>query len=55
MKILIIGSKGFIGNHAFEYFKKQNFEVLGCDVVTDYVAKDYIQIDATNSDYHTLF
>ena len=55
MKILIIGSKGFIGFHVFEYFKKQNFEVLGCDVVTDYVSQEYIQIDATNSDYHTIF
>ncbi len=55
MKILIIGCKGFIGFHVFEYFKKQNFEVLGCDVVTDYVSQDYIQIDATNSDYHTIF
>lgn len=55
MKILIIGSKGFIGEHASEYFKKQNFEVLGCDVVTDYVSPNYIQIDATNSDYHSIF
>jgi UDP-glucose 4-epimerase len=55
MKILIIGSKGFIGFHALEYFKNQNFTVLGCDVVTDYVSKDYYQIDATNSDFHALF
>ena len=55
MKILIIGSKGFIGFHAMEYFKKQNFTVIGCDVVTDYTSKDYYQIDATNSDYHALF
>lgn len=55
MKILIIGSKGFIGFHAMEYFKNQNFIVLGCDVVTDYVSKDYYQIDATNSDFHALF
>lgn len=55
MKILIIGSKGFIGQHAFDYFKSLNLEVLGCDVVTDYVNEDYIQIDATNSDYHGLF
>ncbi|MBL0012868.1 MAG: NAD-dependent epimerase/dehydratase [Flavobacterium sp.] len=55
MKILIIGSKGFIGFHAMEYFKNQNFTVLGCDVVTDYVSKDYYQIDATNSDFHSLF
>jgi dTDP-glucose 4,6-dehydratase/UDP-glucose 4-epimerase len=55
MKILIIGSKGFIGCHAMAYFKNQNFSVLGCDVVTDYVNRDYFQIDATNSDFHSLF
>ena len=55
MKILIIGSKGFIGQHAFDYFKALDFEVLGCDVVTDYVSEHYIQIDATNSDYHSIF
>lgn len=55
MKILIIGSKGFIGFHAMEYFNKQNYSVMGCDVVTDYSSKDYYQIDATNSDYHALF
>ena len=55
MKLLVIGSKGFIGLHTMEYFKNQNFNVLGCDVVTDYVSKDYFQIDATNSDFHSLF
>ncbi|WP_298222761.1 NAD(P)-dependent oxidoreductase [Flavobacterium sp.] len=55
MKILIIGSKGFIGQHAFDYFKSLDYQVLGCDVVTDYVSEDYIQIDATNSDYHVIF
>lgn len=55
MKILIIGSKGFIGQHAFDYFKAAGFQVFGCDVVTDYVSEDYIQIDATNSDYHAIF
>lgn len=55
MKILIIGSKGFIGNRVFDYFKSLNFDVLGCDVVTDYVNEDYIQIEATNSDYHSIF
>ena len=37
------------------YFKNQNFSVMGCDVVTDYVSEDYFQIDATNSDFHMLF
>ena len=55
MKLLVIGSKGFIGLHAMAYFKKQHFSVMGCDVVTDYVSDDYFQIDATNSDFHMLF
>jgi len=55
MKILIIGSKGFIGNHMFNYFKKLNYFVVGCDVVTDYVTENYIQIEATNSNYHAIF
>lgn len=55
MKLLIIGSKGFIGLHALNYFKSVGFSVMGCDVVTDYTSSDYFQIDATNSDYHSLF
>lgn len=55
MKILVIGSKGFIGQHALDYFRSKGYEVLGCDVVTDYEDSNYIQIDATNSDYHFIF
>lgn len=55
MKILVIGSKGFIGSHVFSYLEKNNYTVYGCDVVTDYEHKDYIQIDATNSDFHSIF
>jgi dTDP-glucose 4,6-dehydratase/UDP-glucose 4-epimerase len=55
MKILVIGSKGFIGQHALDYFRSKGYDVLGCDVVTDYEDSNYIQIDATNSDYHFIF
>ena len=55
MKILVIGSKGFIGCSVYNFFKQKKHEVFGCDVVTDYVDKNYIQIDATNSDYHHIF
>jgi len=55
MKILVVGSKGFIGSHILNYFKENKFKVLGCDVVTDYESTDYIQIDAMNSDYHFIF
>ena len=55
MTILVIGSKGFIGSHVLNYLKENNYKVYGCDVVTDYEHKDYIQIDATNSDFHFVF
>ena len=55
MKILVIGSKGFIGSHVFDFYKKAGLEVIGCDVVTDYESDNYIQIDATNSDFHSIF
>ena len=55
MKILIIGSKGFIGHHTLKYFRSKGYETLGCDVVTDYEDPDYFQIDATNSDFHFIF
>jgi UDP-glucose 4-epimerase len=55
MKILIIGSKGFIGSYVLHYFKVNHISVLGCDVVTEYDDDDYIQIDATNANYHEVF
>ena len=55
MKIVVIGSKGFLGQYVVEHFANDENYVLRCDVVTDYVAPDYIQIDATNSDYHSIF
>lgn len=55
MKILVIGSKGFIGMNVYNFLKENKYEVLGCDVLTDYNDKSYFQIDATNSDYHHIF
>jgi UDP-glucose 4-epimerase len=56
MNILIIGSKGFIGSHAYNYFSLQKgVECWGCDVVVDYVEPRYILIDSSNSDFHEIF
>jgi dTDP-glucose 4,6-dehydratase/UDP-glucose 4-epimerase len=56
MKILIVGSKGFIGSHAVKYFsQKTDVECWGSDVVTDYTDKKYILIDSTNSDFNVVF
>lgn len=54
MKILIIGSKGFIGSHCFDFFSQQN-EVWGCDVLLDYNSSRYISIDAVDSDFLEIF
>ncbi|MFV0572546.1 MAG: NAD-dependent epimerase/dehydratase family protein [Xanthomarina gelatinilytica] len=54
MKILILGSKGFIGSHCVSYFKKSH-NVYGCDVAVDCSNAQYIQIDATNADYSVVF
>jgi len=54
MKILIIGSKGFIGSHCVEYFSQSN-DVWGCDVVLDYNTPQYIAIDSVDSDFLELF
>lgn len=54
MKILVIGSKGFIGSHCVDYFSKGN-EVWGCDVVFDYNSPNYISIDAVDSDFLGIF
>jgi dTDP-glucose 4,6-dehydratase/UDP-glucose 4-epimerase len=55
MKILIIGSKGFIGSHLEEYFKNISHEVFGCDVIDDINKKYYTKVDATTTDYGILF
>ena len=56
MKILIIGSRGFIGHHLFSYFSEKGNEVWGTDVVDDYINKErYFLIDASNSDYSSVF
>ncbi|HEU4610026.1 MAG TPA: NAD-dependent epimerase/dehydratase family protein, partial [Chitinophagaceae bacterium] len=55
MKILIIGSKGFIGSHVLQYFSaKEGIICWGCDVVVDYVAERYILLDSTNSDFNEI-
>ena len=54
MKILIIGSKGFIGSHCKDYFQRKH-EVWGCDIVLDYNDKQYIVIDSIEADFASVF
>lgn len=56
MRLLILGSKGFIGSHCYSLFKnKKQFEVFGADVVADYNDPNYTIIDASNADFKMLF
>ena len=55
MKVLIIGSKGFIGAHALTFFRNKNPDCYGCDVVVDYTDPKYFLIDSTNADYDFIF
>jgi dTDP-glucose 4,6-dehydratase/UDP-glucose 4-epimerase len=55
-KILIAGSKGFIGQHLSEHLiKDESYEVWGCDVINDYNAVNYFVIDASDSNFEHLF
>lgn len=56
MKILIIGSKGFIGSHIYrDFIHNNNFFVVGCDVVQDYNIPNYYVVDAINADFSNVF
>lgn len=56
MKILIIGSKGFIGQHLRKFLTGRGEAVWGADVVVDYVHPErYFLVDSSNSDFHTIF
>lgn len=56
MTILIIGSKGFIGQHLKKFLISNNHKVWGADVVVDYAhPEQYFLIDASNADYHSIF
>jgi UDP-glucose 4-epimerase len=53
MKILIIGSRGFIGSHAYQFFLKEH-EVWGADVLTPR-DKNFFLLERGNTDFNTVF
>ncbi len=56
MKLLIIGSKGFIGSHVYRYFAgKPDYESWACDVVVDYTDSHYFLVDHISSDFNEIF
>ena len=54
MKILILGSEGFIGSNAIRYFKGKGHDVCGADIVLKQ-ARDYFLINPERSDFSAIF
>jgi UDP-glucose 4-epimerase len=56
MKILIIGSEGFIGKHCVDYFVKKGLDVFGCDLINvTSESYTYIKVSRIQPDYSKLF
>ena len=56
MKVIVIGSKGFIGTYLYNHFQGRGYDVWGADVAVDYNNKErYFLVDASNSDYGSVF
>lgn len=56
MKVLVIGSKGFIGIHLVQYLQQKGMEVWEADVVVDYRAgARYFLVDASEANFQHLF
>lgn len=56
MKILILGSQGFIGSHLVNYFSKKKCTIIGCDLI-EYAANqyEYHKLSVLSSDFENLF
>ncbi|MFT5618035.1 MAG: UDP-glucose 4-epimerase [Arenicella sp.] len=54
MKILIIGSEGFIGKQLYDYFKLKGNHIHRADII-NIISKGYTKIEPLNPDYEVLF
>jgi UDP-glucose 4-epimerase len=54
MKILIVGSRGFIGSHCVDYFKNKGFEVWQADV-NESSMDNFFKLERQNSDFAAIF
>ena len=55
MKLLIIGSKGFIGSNILIYFESIGYDVFSCDFLDIRNKENYFRINPFNSDYNEIF
>jgi dTDP-glucose 4,6-dehydratase/UDP-glucose 4-epimerase len=55
MKILILGSHGFIGSHLANYYKSNDFVVWGCDLSIEPHQNNYYQIKKQGVQWNEIF
>ncbi|MES2836981.1 MAG: SDR family oxidoreductase [Bacteroidota bacterium] len=57
MKVLILGSEGFIGKHLVNYYSQKKYQVFGCDIIETPEKKEYSyqKISLLSSDFSSLF
>lgn len=54
MKVIVIGSKGFIGQALFEHFKQKKVQVCGADIISEPL-QDYFFVNASSPDFDDIF
>jgi UDP-glucose 4-epimerase len=55
MKVLIIGSRGFIGSHLTSHLREVGHEVTECDVHSEYGDTHYIQVSVVDAQFDHVF
>jgi len=55
MKILVIGSMGFIGSAALRYYQTRGYSAVGCDIVVKDKMIDYFKVRKKEPDYNDVF
>lgn len=55
MKVLVVGSEGFIGSHIVARFLQKGCKVVGCDLLNIKPTYDYFQISRFTPDYESIF
>ncbi|MFM9840705.1 MAG: NAD-dependent epimerase/dehydratase family protein [Cyclobacteriaceae bacterium] len=56
MKVIILGSQGFIGSNLIQHFLKNGWEVFGCDLMEYSGAQyKYQKVSVLSSDFESLF
>ena len=55
MKILVVGSEGFLGSNISSHFESKGNDVFGCDFLDIRNHDHYFRINPFNSDYNEIF